>query len=124
MVKPFFLPLLILFIVLGASPASANEPWLHGQVVELQALDKIAARTATIEAEVGKPLKYGTLEILVHACVYRPPSVAPENAVLLVVTALESEATIFSGWMFGSSPAVNALEHPVYDLSVLVCKKA
>jgi hypothetical protein len=28
---------------------------------------------------------------------------------------------IFSGWMFGSSPALNPLEHPVYDVWVLDC---
>ncbi|MBU3655480.1 MAG: DUF2155 domain-containing protein, partial [Alphaproteobacteria bacterium] len=30
--------------------------------------------------------------------------------------------TLFSGWMFASSPAVSALEHPVYDIVVLDCK--
>lgn len=29
---------------------------------------------------------------------------------------------IFSGWMFASSPALNALEHPVYDVWVIDCK--
>lgn len=29
---------------------------------------------------------------------------------------------IFTGWMFASSPALNALEHPVYDVWVIDCK--
>ncbi|MEL6359838.1 MAG: DUF2155 domain-containing protein [Pseudomonadota bacterium] len=29
---------------------------------------------------------------------------------------------IFSGWMFASSPALNALEHPVYDVWVISCE--
>ena len=29
---------------------------------------------------------------------------------------------LFSGWMFASSPALNALEHPVYDVWVIDCK--
>ena len=29
--------------------------------------------------------------------------------------------TRFSGWMFASSPALSAMEHPVYDLWVLDC---
>ena len=29
----------------------------------------------------------------------------------------------FNGWMFASSPALNALENPVYDVSILACKK-
>lgn len=30
--------------------------------------------------------------------------------------------TIFSGWMFASSPALSALQHPVYDVWVIDCK--
>ncbi|MEZ5921142.1 MAG: DUF2155 domain-containing protein [Parvularculaceae bacterium] len=29
---------------------------------------------------------------------------------------------IFSGWMFASSPALNPLDHPVYDVWVIDCK--
>lgn len=29
---------------------------------------------------------------------------------------------IFSGWMFKSSPALNGVEHPVYDVWVIDCK--
>ncbi|HST92198.1 MAG TPA: DUF2155 domain-containing protein, partial [Brevundimonas sp.] len=29
---------------------------------------------------------------------------------------------IFRGWMFASSPAINGLEHPVYDAWVVGCK--
>lgn len=31
---------------------------------------------------------------------------------------------IFSGWMFASSPGLNGLEHPVYDVWVIDCKTA
>ncbi|MEM9705390.1 MAG: DUF2155 domain-containing protein [Pseudomonadota bacterium] len=31
-------------------------------------------------------------------------------------------ALVFSGWMFASSPALNPLEHPVYDVWVIDCK--
>ena len=31
---------------------------------------------------------------------------------------------LFTGWMFASSPAVSALEHPVYDVWVVDCKTA
>ncbi|HBK91552.1 MAG TPA: hypothetical protein DDZ68_07785 [Parvularcula sp.] len=30
--------------------------------------------------------------------------------------------TVFSGWMFASSPALSALQHPVYDVWVIDCK--
>ena len=32
--------------------------------------------------------------------------------------------TLFSGWMFASSPALSALEHPVYDVWVIDCAQS
>jgi hypothetical protein len=31
---------------------------------------------------------------------------------------------VFTGWMFASSPALSALEHPVYDIWVVGCDEA
>jgi len=33
-----------------------------------------------------------------------------------------AEGVIFSGWMFKSSPALNGVDHPVYDVWVIDCK--
>ena len=33
-------------------------------------------------------------------------------------------APLFTGWMFASSPALSALEHPVYDVWVIDCSAA
>ena len=33
----------------------------------------------------------------------------------------DGDAALFRGWMFASSPALNALEHPVYDIWVIDC---
>lgn len=44
------------------------------------------------------------------------PLTSPQSAPVL------PEGTIFSGWMFKSSPALNGVEHPVYDVWVIDCK--
>lgn len=31
------------------------------------------------------------------------------------------QVNIFKGWMLSSSPALNAIEHPVYDVWLLKC---
>ena len=31
---------------------------------------------------------------------------------------------VFSGWMFSSNPALSAMDHPVYDVWVIDCKKS
>jgi len=91
----------------------------------LQGLDKVTARVSTIEARLGDTAKFGALEIIVRACDKRPPEETPESAAFLDVWEVrpgEPAGSIFRGWMFASSPALSALEHPVYDVWVLDCK--
>jgi len=118
-----------MMLALAAGPATAADPeWVQGSVVELQALDKITARISTLTIKVGTPTRYGSLDVLIHACTFRPPTMPPEDAALLEIHSVDhkgqlGDTPIFKGWMFASSPAVNALEHPVYDVSVLDCRK-
>src|SRR6516164_7336177 len=106
-----------------ARPAGADmtpEP-----VALLEGLDKITARVSTFEAPVGTPVQFGTLSIRVRDCEKNPPEDPPESAAFLEIDELrpgEVNLRVFSGWMFASSPALWALEHPVYDLNVLDCR--
>ena len=100
--------------------------WLDGTVATMQALDKITARISTLEAPVGEPRHFGTLEVTVQRCVSHPPEETPENAAFVVIRDLGYDPSapptdVFSGWMFSSSPAISALEHPVYDITILAC---
>ena len=95
------------------------------QVAELQGLDKITARTWTIDARVGVPVRFGTLEIRVDACKKTPPEEPPESAAFMTIVDYrpnEQPVQVFHGWMFASMPDLSALEHPVYDIVVLDCK--
>ncbi len=94
-------------------------------VAVLQGMDKVTARVSTIEAPVGDVVRFGTLEIIARTCDKRPPEETPESAAFLDIWEVrrgEPAASLFRGWMFASSPAVSALEHPVYDVWVLDCK--
>ena len=109
--------------VAGALAAS----WVDDNVAVLQGLDKVTARVSTIDAPVGQTVHFGSLEVTVRACRAHPPEEPPESAAFLEIRekkADEEPRLIFSGWMFASSPALSALEHPVYDLWVVDCKKA
>ena len=91
----------------------------------LQGLDKITARVSTIDAPIGRSVRFGTLEIIVRQCDKRPPEETPESAAFVDIWEMrrgQSTESLFRGWMFASSPALNALEHPVYDIWVLDCK--
>jgi hypothetical protein len=107
-------------LLLAAAPAGA----VPMQKAKLQGLDKITARVSTIEATVGEPVVFGALQITVRACDKRPPEETPESAAYLDIVERklnEASKQVFSGWMFASSPAVSALEHPIYDIWVLDC---
>ena len=106
-----------------ASSAGATDVVFDTSI--LQGLDKVTGRVMTIDAPVGAPVHFGTLEIIVRTCRKRPPEEQPESAAFLDIWEIRSgqaAASLFRGWMFASSPALSALEHPVYDIWVLDCE--
>jgi hypothetical protein len=105
-----------------AEPPPSYEP--HPMVI-LRALDKVTARTQTLEIPVGQQFNFGALTIAVRDCRARPPLEPADSAAFLqIVEQKTGEAMIprFSGWMFSSSPSLSALEHPVYDVWVVGCR--
>ncbi len=112
-----------LALLVTSGPAAA----IPMDTVLLQGLDKITARVSQIKVPVGGTVIFGALQITARACDKHPPEEAPEAAAFLEVVEVkpdEKPVTRFSGWMFASSPALSALEHPVYDLIVLDCVNA
>jgi hypothetical protein len=107
----------------GAAKAEAPQA---EKVGILKGLDKITARVSTLEIPVGETVAFGTLRIKLDTCHKRPPEEPPETTAFLEIDEErpgDSEPTrLFTGWMFASSPALSALEHPVYDVWVIDCK--
>lgn len=115
--------------------------------VIVRALDKITGRSTDFEMLVGEPKAYGSLRIDLMTCYQTPPEEPPESAAFLQITSATSKQVQtmaeprdlteeellasdtddteaqFSGWMFASSPGLNALEHPVYDIWVIACSE-
>lgn len=108
------------------SPPTIVPPAADKPIAVLQGLDKTTARVSTFEAAAGTTVHFGTLSITVRDCRKHPPEEDPESAAYLDIDEVHPGQTQpvhwFSGWMFASSPAVSALEHPVYDVWVLDCK--
>jgi hypothetical protein len=130
--------------VLSAGAAAALEPRLGAH---LRALDKITGNATDVTAKIGETIKFGRISITVHACYQAPPEDTPESEAFLEIRSLGAaqdkpladlgpakekpkpaaegpDAPLFSGWMFASSPGLNALEHPVYDVWVISCTAA
>lgn len=110
-------------MVVGTGQAMADPM----PVAVLRTLDKVTARVNTIEVPVGSSAELGALQVTVRACDKRPPEETPESAAFLEIQETkegEPAKTVFSGWMFASSPSLSALEHPVYDIWVVDCVKS
>ncbi|MGF1456261.1 MAG: DUF2155 domain-containing protein [Alphaproteobacteria bacterium] len=94
-------------------------------VAVLRGLDKVTARVREYELPVGQTMRMGGLSITVRACHTRPPEEPPESTAFLEIDenrAGNTQERVFSGWMFASSPALNPLEHPVYDVWLMTCR--
>jgi hypothetical protein len=120
------LALALAALVFSASVARGAE-MIAEPIAVMQGLDKITARISRFEAPVGHEVHFGTLSIVVRDCRKSAPEERPENAAFIQIYETrpgEERRRLFSGWMFSSSPALSALEHPVYDVNLLECEGA
>ena len=106
---------------------SAQASWIKLNTAQFKALDKITARIKKLDINVSEEQDLRTLIIKLKSCQNRPPDYLPDSAAYIEIydkMNLNDNDTglIFSGWMFSSSPALSALEHPVYDISLISCK--
>jgi hypothetical protein len=115
--------------VLPAKPATLADakPDAHGikRMAVLRGLDKITGRAIDINAPAGVPVRFGSLSLTVRYCYTVPPEEPPETTVFVQIDDNPPSAPpkrMFSGWMFASTPALSALEHPTYDVWVITCK--
>jgi len=126
-----------------SEPASARLQAAGG--AKLRALDKMTGNWTDISAKVGQSITHGRIKVTVRACYQSSPQDAPEAAAFLEINSLAKEGPaeakpasatpqmnrgpqpigpdglLFSGWMYASSPGLNALEHPTYDVWVISC---
>ena len=90
----------------------------------LRGLDKITGQAVNIDAPIGVPVRYATLSITTDYCYSTPPSETPETTAFLSIVDKRPDKPprpVFSGWMWASSPSLNAMQHPLYDVWVISC---
>jgi hypothetical protein len=95
------------------------------RMVVLRGLDKMTGQAVNIDAPVGVPVRFATLSITARYCYSTPPSETPETTAFLQIEDQRPDKPkrqVFSGWMLASSPSLNAMQHPLYDVSVISCR--
>ena len=116
---------ILLFIFFASNETFAS--WITFEGAQFSALDKITARIEKLELNLNDEEVLGSLTIILKSCQNRPPDYLPESAAYVEIydklnKNYEEGSLIFSGWMFSSSPAISALEHPIYDIFLISCK--
>lgn len=108
---------------LGCCPAAADR--IAHPMAVFSGLDKITGRIISFEVATNETVQFGSLEITERACYTRPATEAPQTVTFAEVDEIDAKKQykrIFSGWMFASSPGLNGIEHPVYDIWLTDCK--
>jgi hypothetical protein len=94
------------------------------RMIIMRGLDKITGRPSNILAPVGVPVKFATMTITARYC-YSPPITEPPETTAFVQIEDhrpdQDARQVFSGWMLASSPSLNGLQHPLYDVWVMAC---
>ena len=88
---------------------------------ELRVLDKVTGQTTDFVMAAGQSETIGSLTITMNDC--RVPADNPTGDAYaeLTVTNGTGKVPVFAGWMIASAPALNAMDHPHYDVWVMRC---
>lgn len=109
--------LLFLCLALPASAQSVSET----DTAVIRTLDKSTGALQDITLQRGDVLQLNRLLIRMDYCRYPTNNPSGDAFAHLVITNMAGDQVFFSGWMVASSPALNALDHPRFDVWVLRC---
>ncbi len=114
----------VLFCAFGQVPAIAQP--IANPVATFAGLDKITGRITRFDVYINETVLFGALEITPRACYNRPANdTLQRTSAFLEVNQMSLDGTgtrLFTGWMFADSPALNAVDHAVYDVWLIECK--
>lgn len=119
--KPTFSILTVLAMAMPGMSA-AQETVEIGKGAVLRGLDKLDGDVRDFEIANGEAGKIGRLRVELGECRYPQGDPAADAFAYLSIHEEKGGKPLFAGWMVASSPALNPLEHPRYDVWVLRCK--
>ena len=94
--------------------------------INIKALDKITAKTSEIRLAIGEKKFFGSLEIKGLKCQLSEHNEFMDTVAYLQVKDLaakdNNQVFLFNGWTFASSPTLQSIDHPIYDLWITSCE--
>lgn len=124
MIKTLFSLSVFFTAVFFGFSAYTLEDGVSGHSAVLGGLNKGTARVNEFSLGVGSVVRFGRLEITLLGCEHNSPISPPESVTFLEIVEKNfkgEKSVIFRGWMFASTPTLNALDHPLYDIWVIEC---
>lgn len=93
----------------------------QGNGAVLRVLDKLNGTVTDLTISNGSNRSTGRIDVYVEECRYPVGNPSGDAYALLAVREAGEADPAFAGWMIASSPALNAMNHPRYDVWVLNC---
>ena len=94
--------------------------------INIRALDKITAKTSVLRLAVGENKFFGPLEIKALKCQLSENNDSTDTVAYLQVKDISNkdnnQVFLFNGWTFASSPTLQSIDHPIYDLWITGCE--
>ena len=94
--------------------------------INIKALDKITAKTSTFRLAIGEKKFFGFLEIKALKCQLSENEDSTDTVAYLQVKDLSAkdnnQVFLFNGWTFVSSPTLQSIDHPIFDLWITSCE--
>lgn len=111
-------------LIMGA-PSLAHADKIKNPVAIFSGLDKITGRILSFEVGIDETVEYGAFLVTPRVC-YTRPITEPQNTTAFIevdeITVAGDTKRLFGGWIFASSPGLNGVEHPIYDVWLIGCK--
>ena len=108
---------------ISSEPKSLKDDKVY---INLTALDKITAKTSSIKLAIGDKKIFGSLEIQALKCQLSESSDTSDAIAYIQVKDLSAkdnnQVFLFNGWTFASSPTLQSIDHPIYDLWITSCE--
>ncbi len=93
----------------------------NGTGGELRILDKLTGQVADLSLIEGETATLGFLSVTLNECRYPIDNPSGDAFIQILVQDTKQNTPLFSGWMLASAPALNAMDHPRYDVWALRC---
>ena len=108
---------------ISTTPKSLKKEKIY---INIKALDKITAKTSAIRLAIGEKNFFGSLEIKALKCNFSESGYVSDTVAYIQVKDLSARDNnrvfLFNGWTFASSPTLQSIDHPVYDLWITSCE--